>query len=63
MPHEVKHIIVNLDTHLWTFRMVTSVAWGADPLDTVKPSLFSVGWDRVALGWKLRGKETEHKIV
>jgi len=43
-------------------RMVTSVAWGSDPLDTVKPSLFSVGFDRVGFGWKFRGKE-EQKIV
>lgn len=43
-------------------RMVTSVAWGSDPLDTVKPSLFSVGFDRVGFGWKLRGKE-EQKVV
>ena len=43
-------------------RMVTSVAWGSDPLDTVKPSLFSVGFDRVGFGWKFRGKE-EQKVV
>ena len=55
--------IINPGYSFIIVRMVTSVAWGADPLDTFKPSLFSVGWDRVALGWKLRGKETEQKIV
>lgn len=44
-------------------RMVSSVAWVAD-LDTNKPgpSLFSVGFDRIGFGWKMRSKE-EQKVL
>jgi len=42
-------------------RMVSSVAWALDQ-DTNKPSLFSVGFDRIGFGWKMRSKE-EPKVV
>ena len=42
-------------------RMVSSVAWALDQ-DTNKPSLFSVGFDRIGFGWKMRSKE-EQKVV
>jgi len=38
-------------------RMVTSVAWAAGELPEHRPNLFTVGFDRVALGWRLRSKE------
>ena len=42
-------------------RMVSSVAWAGDQ-DTNKPGLFSVGFDRVGFGWRMRSKE-EQKVV
>ena len=67
MPHEVNIIWIfskiTEARQLFCLRMVTSVAWGADPLDTVKPSLFSVGFDRVGFGWKLRGKTEEQRVA
>lgn len=67
MPHEVNLDLAKMQKpdnyQLFCLRMVTSVAWGADPLDTVKPSLFSVGFDRVGFGWKLRGKTEEQRVA
>ena len=40
-------------------RMVSSVAWAGegDELKRGRANLFSVGFDRLAMGWRVRGKE------